>query len=469
MHQSAASIALMPALDARRPLMKARLALAEFLLASGDLHVSARQCLDWLARHAGVRQALVAVVDPDSPHLLIVAEHGIEPGMSNEAIADLVIGPHDSTHPLVLAMELDEPTYFARASGVYTPLAGTGFHAIPLRSDDEARAYGILLAASSTAEIDPDVAWLTRQLSRQVARLCTRQGTYVASILCNITDLAHARAEIEERYRALRLAQLERKVREATAELAQQNDLLRRQHIELEQASALKSQFLANISHEFRTPLNAILGYTHMLLQGVTGALTEPQRKSLTRIDSNSRHLLALINDILDITRIEAGRMPLNVTSFRIADLVDEMMSELEPIIQRSNLAVTARMGCTLPAVKTDRQKVKQIVLNLLSNALKFTPTGSITIGATFESKGRMVAIAVRDTGVGIPEESRSKIFEDFRQLDNSPARGYGGTGLGLPICRRLAKMLGGSIDLESQVGEGSTFTLRLPVHAHRR
>jgi two-component system cell cycle sensor histidine kinase PleC len=156
------------------------------------------------------------------------------------------------------------------------------------------------------------------------------------------------------------------------------------------------------------------------------------------------------------------------VTTFKIADLVDEVMSELAPIMQRSNLNVTVRIKRTMAAVRTDRQKVKQIVLKLLSNALKFTPTGSITVAATLENRGRRVAIAVRDTGVGIPEESQSSIFDDFRQLDNSPARA-GGTGLGLPICRRLARMLGGSIGIESQVGEGSTFTLQLPVHAPRR
>lgn len=206
-----------------------------------------------------------------------------------------------------------------------------------------------------------------------------------------------------------------------------------------------------------------------MLLNGVTGSVSDAQRKSLSRIDSNSRHLLALINDILDITRIEAGRMPLNVSSFAIPELVDEVMSELEPIIKRSNLTVTARTGGKLPTLKSDRQKVKQIVLNLLSNALKFTPVGSVTISARYDPRGRTVDIAVRDTGVGIGTEDQTKVFEDFRQLDSSPARGYGGTGLGLSICRRLAQMLGGTIELESIVGRGSTFVLRLPVRLRRR
>jgi signal transduction histidine kinase len=290
---------------------------------------------------------------------------------------------------------------------------------------------------------------------------------WVVTILHDLTE-AIEKARLYEQLKQASV-ELERKVQEATAELAEQNELLRRQHIALEQASALKSQFLANMSHEFRTPLNAILGYTHMLLHNVTGQVTDPQRKSLSRIDSNARHLLALINDILDITRIEAGRMPLNATTFGLGELFTEVQSELEPIIKRSNLSVTAKVRGAVPAVRSDRQKVKQIVLNLLSNALKFTPAGSVTMIASYDARVRQVAIAVKDTGVGIPAEDQVKVFEDFRQLDSSPARGYGGTGLGLSICRRLAQILGGTIELESTAGGGSTFTLRLPAKARRR
>jgi signal transduction histidine kinase len=299
--------------------------------------------------------------------------------------------------------------------------------------------------------------------------ILSEQGelVWVVTILHDLTE-ALEKARLYEQLKQ-GAVELERKVGEATAELADQNELLRRQHIALEQASALKSQFLANMSHEFRTPLNAILGYTHMLLNGVTGPVSDSQRKSLTRIDSNSRHLLALISDILDITRIEAGRMPLNLTSFKVGDLIDEVLSELEPIIKRSNLNVSTRVRRNVPGLRTDRQKVKQIVLNLLSNALKFTPIGSVTIAASYDGKSRMVSISVKDTGVGIPEPDHAKVFEDFRQLDSSPARGYGGTGLGLSICRRLANTLGGTIDLVSSEGQGSMFTLRLPARTRRR
>jgi PAS domain S-box-containing protein len=192
-------------------------------------------------------------------------------------------------------------------------------------------------------------------------QILSEQGEliWVVTILHDLTE----QLEKERLYERLKQAsaELERKVQEATAELAQQNELLRRQQIGLEQASALKSQFLANMSHEFRTPLNAILGYTHMLLHGVSGAVSDAQRKSLSRIDSNSRHLLALINDILDITRIEAGRMPLNVTTFAIPELVDEVMAELEPIIRRSSLTVHRRIRGKLPQLRSDRSKVKQV------------------------------------------------------------------------------------------------------------
>ena len=290
---------------------------------------------------------------------------------------------------------------------------------------------------------------------------------WVVTILHDLTE-AIEKARLYEQLKHASV-ELERKVQEATAELAEQNELLRRQHIALEQASNLKSQFLANMSHEFRTPLNAILGYTHMLLNNVTGQVSDPQRKSLTRIDSNAKHLLALINDILDITRIEAGRMPLNLTGFNVGELFDEVTSELEPIIKRSNLTIAKHVRGHVPVLRSDRQKVKQIVLNLLSNALKFTASGSVTLTASYDRRTRQVAIAVADTGIGIPKEDQTKVFEDFRQLDASPARGYGGTGLGLSICRRLSLMLGGAIDLESEPGRGSTFTLRLPVKARRR
>jgi signal transduction histidine kinase len=292
--------------------------------------------------------------------------------------------------------------------------------------------------------------------------------------LTAVVTILHDRTEEMEKarlYEELKQSSelLEQKIREATAELVRQNELLRRQHIELEQASALKSQFLANMSHEFRTPLNAILGYTSMLLQGVAGEVGPAHRRQLTRIDSNARHLLAIINDILDIARIEAGKMPLTVSEFKVPVLIDEVTSELEPLIARSTVPVKIDAPSGLPALRTDRQKVKQIVLNLLSNALKFTSKGWVRVSASTDAESGVIVIAVQDTGIGIAREDHERVFEDFRQADNSPTREYGGAGLGLAICRRLATMLGGRITLASAIGKGSTFTLFLPVRPRRR
>jgi PAS domain S-box-containing protein len=262
--------------------------------------------------------------------------------------------------------------------------------------------------------------------------------------------------------------ELEQKVHSATAELVRQNELLRRQQIELEQASNLKSQFLANMSHEFRTPLNAILGYTSMLLQGVSGTLGASQRRNLERVDSNARHLLAIINDILDISRIEAGRMPLHLSRFELPMLVSEVLAEVEPLIARSRLEVRRELEKPLPLLKSDRPKVKQILVNLLSNALKFTPRGSVTVSAGHSRRMHEVWICVADTGIGIADHDQERIFGDFQQVDGSTTRQYGGAGLGLSICRRLADVLGGRLLLQSRVGHGSTFTLVLPTHRRR-
>ena len=287
--------------------------------------------------------------------------------------------------------------------------------------------------------------------------------------LTAVVTILHDRREALERgrlYEQLKMAseELQVRVQAATAELATQNELLRRQAIELEQASRLKSQFLANMSHEFRTPLNAILGYTHMLLQGVAGDLQPAVKRQMQRIDSNGRHLLTIINEILDITRIEAGKMPMQLSGFNLNDVVPEVMAELDAVIARSKLTVTPHLSSEVSPVYSDRQKVKQIVVNLLSNALKFTHQGTIEIAVRFDPGTRAASVEVSDTGIGIAPEHHERIFEDFRQVDDSPSRQYGGTGLGLAICRRLATALGGRISLHSHVGQGSTFTLTIPV-----
>ena len=293
------------------------------------------------------------------------------------------------------------------------------------------------------------------------------------SELNGVVTVLHDQTETIEReqlYAELQQASvgLERKVREATAELANQNELLRRQALALEQSSAAKSQFLANVSHEFRTPLNAILGYSLMLMGGFYGPLTEEQTRTVQRIDANSKHLATLINDVLDIERIEAGRMPLQISQFPVQDLLREVMEELQGVIAQSTAAVSVSVP-ELPRLKSDRQKLKQIVVNLLSNALKYTKEGTVEIIATHDSSSGRVALSVRDSGVGIAPEDHTRIFEPFQQAKRVITRPQGGTGLGLAISRRLAQMLGGDIAVQSALGEGSTFTVTIPVRVRMR
>jgi PAS domain S-box-containing protein len=294
-------------------------------------------------------------------------------------------------------------------------------------------------------------------------KVVSKQGeeTAVVTILHDLSE-AEEKARLYEQVKR-HSEELKERVREATAELAEQNELLRRQAFQLEQASALKSQFLANVSHELRTPLNAIMGYTHLMLEGVSGEISRQQQDKLSRIDANARHLLAVINDLLDISRIESGKMPVQIERVLLPELIDEVMTEVEPVIAGTRLEVNRELAPVLPEITTDRQKVKQIVLNLLSNALKFTPQGSVAIRLQHDGEADEILIAVSDTGIGIAEENQKTIFEAFQQANSSYARRQGGTGLGLTICRRLAHLLDGRITLISRLGEGSTFTLFLP------
>jgi signal transduction histidine kinase len=392
------------------------------------------------------RDRLNLLIDSVADPIIVTDQEGEISLMNNpaERLFTVVSGSGEDAQRIVRAND-------AHFTSFVSGLLSTGW--------ETTRRGEILLMDPRTAKLVPVEALAAKMLS-DIGEL-----TAIVTIL-------HDRTEAIERnqlYEQLKLAseELEGKVREATGELANQNELLRRQALELEQASAAKSQFLANVSHELRTPLNAILGYAAMTLQGVSGELSAPQRRNLSRIDANARHLLTLINEILDITRIEAGRMPIQIVNFNMPDLVREVTTELEPIIAKSGLQVICKLPSDLPALRTDRQKVKQILVNLLSNALKFTPKGSITIKAQVLGK-HMVSIAVIDTGIGIPKGDQLKIFEDFRQVDQTPRRAYGGTGLGLSICRRLTTMLRGTLKVESKLGHGSIFVLTLPANLRK-
>jgi signal transduction histidine kinase len=234
---------------------------------------------------------------------------------------------------------------------------------------------------------------------------------------------------------------------------------------ELAEASQHKSQFLANMSHELRTPLNAIIGLTDMMAGNAARFGTEKALEPLRRVLSAGHHLLALINDILDLSKIEAGRMELNLASFSLAPVIDEVVKTIEPLATKNGNRVAVQCDGEIGTMHADQMRMRQALLNLMSNANKFTEKGTITVAAHHgQENGRdWVTVAVTDTGIGMTPEQMSKLFQEFSQASSSTASKYGGTGLGLVISRRFCQMMGGDITVESEPGSGSTFTIRVP------
>ncbi len=231
---------------------------------------------------------------------------------------------------------------------------------------------------------------------------------------------------------------------------------------EAEQASRTKSEFLANMSHELRTPMNAIIGFTRLIMRRCKDLLPERQYGNLEKILASANHLLGLINDVLDLSKIEAGRMDVRPLEFVLEPLLDQCLRTVEPMVRSGRVQLIKEIERGLPPLFSDQDKLRQILINLLSNAAKFTEAGSITVDV--RRRDQDIAITVADTGIGIPLDQLELVFEEFRQVDSSSTRQYGGTGLGLSISRRLARLLGGDITLQSEPGAGSRFTLGLPI-----
>ncbi|HEY4845882.1 MAG TPA: response regulator [Candidatus Dormibacteraeota bacterium] len=307
-------------------------------------------------------------------------------------------------------------------------------------------------------------AWITRpvdELNRAASRIA--QGDFVTplkvperfaakelrALARTFNQMAH---QLSGAYQTL-----EEKVSQRTSELQAANQ-------ELARANKLKSEFLANVSHELRTPLSAIIGFSQILLDGIDGPVTEEQEQDISQVNKSGQSLLALINQILDLSKIEAGKMELSLERVDLPNLIGSVLDSISPLAQEKGLQIDTRFALGLPAVEADPGRLKQIVINLLSNAVKFTERGHIEIVA--QPSGRMVRIAVKDTGIGISDEAQKVIFEEFVQGDGSSTRRHGGTGLGLSIVRKLVEMHGGAIAVVSEPGVGSTFTFTVPAWA---
>jgi CheY-like chemotaxis protein/anti-sigma regulatory factor (Ser/Thr protein kinase) len=236
--------------------------------------------------------------------------------------------------------------------------------------------------------------------------------------------------------------------------------------VEAEAANRAKSAFLANMSHELRTPMNAIIGYSEMLIEDADGGDDDEEIADLQKIHAAGKHLLALINDILDLSKIEAGKMDVHLETFEVGPLVDDVMATSTPLVEGNDNRLRVELDPSIARMRADPTKVRQALLNLLSNAAKFTRNGVVTLAVRRESVDQVewVCFEVSDTGIGIPPEKLEQIFGEFSQADDTTTRDFGGTGLGLAISRRFCRMMGGDITVRSRAGEGSSFTIRVPV-----
>lgn len=261
--------------------------------------------------------------------------------------------------------------------------------------------------------------------------------------------------------------ELENKVAERTIELKNKSQLLEEAYNNLKEVDRLKTQFLSTISHELRTPLNSIIGYTQLMLDGVEGELMEGQKEDLERIEKNAKHLLQLINDILDLSKIEAGKMQLNIEKVELEDIIKQVLTIVLPLKGKKNIDIIDNVKGKKIFLLADKQRIEQIFINLLSNAIKFTDEGCITIDCVTKfdaTAAKWAEISVKDTGIGIAKENLEKIFEAFKQIEDASTRKHSGTGLGLSITKKLVEMHGGTIWAESEVGKGTIIVFTIPM-----
>lgn len=256
---------------------------------------------------------------------------------------------------------------------------------------------------------------------------------------------------------------LEHLVESRTEDLQHKTEELETANMSLKEADELKSIFLASMSHELRTPLNSIIGFTGILLMGMVGELTEEQRKQLSIVKKSASHLLELINDILDISKVEAGKVELFLEEFEVNEVIAELVKSVEPTAINKGLYLNKKLDDKIIQF-SDKRRFKQVILNLLSNAVKFTETGSVTVISNILDNG-FLEISIADTGIGIREEDHKKLFEPFQQIDSSLTKKHAGTGLGLHLTQKLLKLLNGQISVKSSVGKGTTFVVTLPIN----
>ena len=336
-----------------------------------------------------------------------------------------------------------------------------------------------LIEKMQEMEVDAPLIVITGQGNEEVAVELMKAGATdylikskisadnLQQILNNSIRIYKAEQKAELAYRKLRetvdlLQKSNEQLKCKNEELEQQRKQIKSQNLKLKELSGLKSEFLANMSHEMRTPMNAIMGFSQMLLRNYPDPLTDQQVDIVKRIFTNSKNLLMMLTEVLDFSKIESGRLKLNLEKFNVNDLAILTVEELRSLAIEKNLSLKVDVDLKNPQVVNDRACLRQVLVNLLSNAIKFTQSGGVQVKVR-EVNEEKLEIAVEDTGCGIAPENLEQIFDPFRQVDQTLSRKYSGTGLGLAIVQNIVNMMRGKITVESKLGEGSTFRVELP------
>jgi signal transduction histidine kinase len=331
---------------------------------------------------------------------------------------------------------------------------------VPLVGRSQAIGVLTLVQAESGRLLTESDLWISQQLGRHAA-LAIEAAALHRELKEQHALLADAASELEQQTEELQAQAVH--MEDLMSELEASNEELQVRTIEAEEANRTKADFLATMSHELRTPLNAIFGYADLLDLGLHGPVTDEQHQALERIKRNQRSLLALINDVLNFAKVEAGKLELVIGEIPVGDVISDLESIVAPQLHVKGLEYQFDAGPDAPRVECDRERLEQILLNLLTNAIKFTDSGG-TISVGVDANAETVRFSVRDTGCGIPPARLRSIFDPFVQLDRSTTDGGDrGVGLGLAISRNLASAMGGDLSVSSEVGRGSVFTLTLP------
>ena len=425
--------------------------LSDVMLREEEVHSFCRELLKGLIEHTGSQVGAVYFLNEAKTMFEHFESIGVGAGgraAFSATAREGELGAALATRQIQRITDIPEDSRFAFAavSGVFQP---RDILTIPVFSDHTVSA--VISLASVRAYDTASVRLVNAIWGALIARL---NGVLAFQ---KITALA---ATLEEQNRELDTQRRELLLQ--ATEVTEQNTELEMQKRRLDEANRLKSSFLANMSHELRTPLNSVIALSGVLSRRLATTIPAEERNYLEIIERNGKGLLTLINDILDLSRIEAGREELSVSRCTVRELVEELVFMIDPQAVEKKIALLNQVSVDLPLITTDPNKLRHILQNLIGNAVKFTEQGQVTVAA--EVQGSEMVIAVTDTGIGIAADQIPRIFDEFRQADDGTARKYGGTGLGLAIAKKYAQFLSGLITVESTLGQGSTFTLRLPL-----